>query len=477
MVKKLLLVNPVQDAGLNLSSVSLLRLSPTSLAYLAALTPFDWNVKIIDENVEPVTYEDADLVGVTAITTNAPRAYEISGKYRQKGIKTVMGGIHASMLPQEAIEYTDSVVIGEAESVWQSVLSDFEKKELKPFYKGEHIPLENLPRPRRDLYYSGKYRFSFVQTARGCPNDCEFCSVTVFNGHKYRQRPIEEVVDELEGVEGKNLFFMDDNILGYGRLAEDRAIKLFRRIYESRLNKRWACQVGIDIANNPEVLKWAKKAGCVMMFIGFESVNEETLRSMHKARNLKVGVGNYIDVIHRIHDHGIGVHGAFVFGGDGDRKDVFPKTIEFVLESKIDSAQLTLLTPLPGTRLYNRLRQEGRLLHTSYPEDWKRYDFTEATFRPKYMTPDELEEGVAQVYLHTTSRLASLKRAVSSLLRTGSPQIAAVGYLWNRGYGSLCVRNYEFKRNAAPAKVGVRELLRGVPPERKGDVELIESCK
>ena len=459
MGKKLLLVNPVQDAKLNLGNVSFLRLSPTSLAYIAGLTPSGWDVQIIDENVEPLTFdEDAHLVGITSLTTNAPRAYEISERYRRKGIKTVIGGIHASMLPGEAKRFVDSVVIGEAEPIWQGLLCDWERDELKPFYTGEHISLENVVRPRRDLYYSGKYRFSFMQTARGCPNDCEFCSVTIFNGRKYRQRPVNEVLDELQTVEDKNLFFMDDNILGYGSKAEERAIQLFREMAEMGLKKRWACQAGIDFARNSEVLKWAGKAGCTMVFIGFESVNEGTLHNMHKVRNLKIGIQKYKEVIRKIHAHGIGVHGAFVFGGDGDRIDVFPRTIEFLIDSMIDSAQLTILTPLPGTRLYDRLREEGRLLRTNYPDDWRHYDFAEAVFVPKHMGPEELEEGVAQVYLHTTSRFASLNRSLNSFIQTRNLHVPVIAYLWNRGHGSLCIRKYLASRNASPVKVRYTHL-------------------
>lgn len=465
MAKKLLLINPVQEPKVTLGSVPMLHLSPTSLAYLAALTSSDWNIRIIDENIEALTLEDADLVGITAMTSNAPRAYDISEQYRRKGIKTVIGGIHASMMPDEAMQFVDSVVIGEAESVWQGLLHDFERNELKRFYRGERISLENLVKPRRDVY-PDRYKVDFVQTARGCPNDCDFCSVTTFNGRTYRQRPVEEVLDELEGLNCRYFFFIDDNILGYGKKAQERAIQLFRWMKERGLSKPWACQVGIDFVSNPEVLESAQKAGCVVAFIGFESVNEETLQSMHKVRNLKVGVRNYKDVIRRIHDHGIGVHGALVFGGDGDKKDVFHRTIEFILDSKMDSAQLTLLTPLPGTRLYGRLRQEGRLLRTNYPEDWKHYDFTEAVFSPKHMTPDELEEGVAQVYLHTTSRLTSLKRAVNSLVQTRSLPVCIVGYLWNRGYGSTCMRKYQSLRNALPSRTNLSCLF---PPATDGE--------
>lgn len=451
MVKKLLLINPSDEAKLNAISVRNFTYAPPSLAYLAAMTPSDWNTEIIDENIEPITFEDADLVGITAMTWNAPRAYEVSEQYRRKGIKTVMGGIHASMMHDEAIRFVDSVVIGEAESVWQGLLHDFEKNQLKRLYRGERISLENLVRPRNDLY-SDRYRVkASVQTARGCAMDCEFCSVTTFHGRTYRQRPVEEVLDEIEALNCREFFFSDDNILNYGKKAEERAIQLFRGMKERGLNKRWASQVGIDFASNPEVLKWAKKSGCLAVHIGFESVVEETLEGMNKVRNLKVGVSSYKEVIKRIHDHGIGVHGAFILGGDGDRKDVFQRTIEFILDSKIDSASFTILTPLPGTRLYDRFRSEGRLLRTNYPDDWKHYDFEEPVFRPKHMTPDELGEGTYQVYEQTTSTVTSLRRAFNSLIQTRSLPLTAAAYSLNRGLGALARSKYRYVKNAFPS--------------------------
>jgi len=448
MAKKLLLINPGNEDKLNMGSIGLFfAFPPPSLSYLAALTPSDWDVRINDENVEPLTFEDADLVGISAMTSNAHRAYEISEHYRRKDIKTVMGGIHATMLCDEAIQFVDSVVIGEAESIWQSLLNDFESNELKPFYRGERISLENLVRPRYDLY-SDRYRLkASVQTARGCPFDCEFCSVTAFHDRTYRQRPVEEVLDELEALSYKGFFFSDDNIINYGENAEQRAIQLFRGMVERGLNKRWASQVGIDFANNTEVLRWAQKAGCLAVSVGFESINEETLEGIHKVRNLRIGVKNYKEVIKKIHDHGMMVAGAFVFGGDGDKKDVFERVTEFILNCKMDSQNLTVMTPLPGTRLYKRLEQEGRLLRTNYPEDWKHYDMAEAVFRPKHMTPDELEEGVYQVYKHTVSRATSLKRAFNTFIQTESLPVSVIAYSTNRGYDSFVTKKYQYVKN------------------------------
>jgi len=435
------------------------------LAYLAALTPSDWKVKIIDENVEPITFEDADLVGLTAMTSNAHRAYEISEQYRQKGIKTVMGGIHASFLPNEARQFVDSVVIGEAESIWQGLLRDFENNRLQSFYQGERQSLQNLPKPRNNLY-SHRYRIpASVQTSRGCPMDCEFCSVTAFNGRTYRQRPIVEVLDEIECLDGREFFFSDDNILSYGKKAGERAMQLFRGMVDRGLNKRWVSQVGIEFGDDPEVLKWARKSGCLAVFIGFESSSEESLQHMHKVRNLRYGVTKYREVIKRIHDHGIGVHGAFICGSDGDKKDVFQRTTEFILGSGIDSATITILTPLPGTRLYDKLKSEGRLLRTNYPQDWKHYDTTEAVFVPKHMAPDELEEGVYEIYKHLTSKATSLKRALNSFVQTKNLGMTAIAYSLNRGLNSFVTKKYEWVMKER--SLGVKSRQTSYPTEDK----------
>ena len=440
MAKKLLLVNPAQRIVPNL--VTLFRLPPASLAWLASSAPLDWDIKVIDENIEPLTFEDADLLGITACTCNAPRGYEISQEYRRRGTKTVMGGVHASMMFEEAMQFVDSVVIGEAESDWGDLIHDFERNDLKRCYNGKPTSLENPVKLKKGVY-SSKYRLPSVETSRGCPHDCEFCSVTTFHGRTYRQRPVEDVLDQLESLNSKFLFFLDDNILGYGQKAEERAIQLFRGMIDRGLKKKWGCAVGIDFASNPEVLKYAQKAGCSAVFIGFESINEESLQGMHKLRNLRVGVQNYKEVIKKLHGHGIGVLGSFVLGSDGDRKDVFERTSEFILNSKMDATLFAILCPFPGTRLYKRLKQEGRLLLTNYPDDWKYYDCVEVVFKPKHMEPEELTEGVAQMYKATTSRLTSLKRCFTSAIQTKNLLGSFLAYFWHRGSGTLWLKKYE----------------------------------
>ncbi len=443
MDKKLLLINPVPKNDINIGrAVPMLRVPPLGLGYLAALTPPGWEIRIIDENVEEYHFQEADLVGLTSMTYNSPRAYELATEFKKRKIPTVIGGIHASTLPEEALRFVDSVIIGEAENVWPKLIEDFRNNKLRKIYTGVSVSLENLVRPRRDLF-SNKYLFKgVVQTARGCPMNCDFCSVTAFSGGLYRQRPVEDVLDEIESLDSKFIFFLDDNILGYGKIAEQRAIQLFKGIAERKLNIRWGSQTSINFADNEEVLKWARKSGCYVLFIGFESINEKALQNMHKIRNLKEGVSRYKNIVRKFHEYGIGVAGSFIFGNDDDEKDIFKRTADFVLESKMDASQASVLTPLPGTKLYKKLKEEGRILFTNYPHDWSYYDVSNIVFKPKNMTPQELREGIWEFYKRTTSVSASLRRSFNSLLETKNLPLSVFTYLWNRGYGSIFFKKY-----------------------------------
>ncbi len=217
------------------------------------MTPASWDVKLIDENWEPFTYQAADLVGITAFTASANRAYEIAALYRHQGVPVVMGGIHASMCPDEALQFVNAVVIGEAEAVWPRAVADMEAGCLEQRYQGEWPDLSGMPAPRRDLFHPD-YMFAAVQTSRGCPMDCEFCSVTAFNGRRYRRRPPEEVLAELEQIPQKMLFFVDDNIIGYGPASRKQALALFKGMVERKLDKWWFCQASLNFCDDEEVL-------------------------------------------------------------------------------------------------------------------------------------------------------------------------------------------------------------------------------
>jgi radical SAM superfamily enzyme YgiQ (UPF0313 family) len=389
MGKKLLLVNPVNPRRVGLTGRITSRFPPLGLGIVAALTPSDWEVELIDENFEPFVVRDADLVGLTAFTSSVTRAYQIARAYREKGIPTVLGGIHASMLPEEAVQYVDTVVIGEAESVWGKVIADFEAGHLQRTYRGEQIDLKDMPKARHDLFHPD-YIFGCVQTARGCPMDCEFCSVTAFNGHRYRQRPVEDVLDELEALPQKAIFFVDDNIYGYGPHAAERAGTLFQGMLDRGIKKDWLCLASLNFADDEEVLELAGKSGCRVAFVGLEAENSAALDEVNKQLNLHRGVASYEEAFRRFHRHGIAVLGGFIYGLDSDTPADLRRRTEYIVSTGVDAFQLTMLTPLPGTRLFHTLRDQGRLLYTNFPADWDHYDMLEVTHKPGSMPPEQL---------------------------------------------------------------------------------------
>lgn len=431
--KKLILINPA-PGGQSVISEHVLKLPPLTLGHIAALTPPHWEVQIIDETVSKLNFEEADLVGLTAFTFNAPRAYEIADSYKKKGIPVIMGGIHASVLPEEAVNYVDSIVIGEVENIWTTIISDFEKGQLKRKYTGDRCSMRSLPVPRRELFADKYLPIDTIQTARGCPMNCDFCSVTVVNGGTYRQRPIEDILNELQLLNRKTVFFIDDNILGYGTKAEERAIKLFKGIIERNIKIRWASQSSVNIVRNPEVLKYAALSGCFMLLIGFESINHKSLKDMNKAENLKDNARKYKNVIKRLHDHGITIMGAFILGSDYDDKSIFDATGDFIMSSGIDMANFSIMCPFPGTRLYDKLAAEDRLFYTNFPHDWQYYKVAaqHVLFQPKLMTPEELIDGTMQLYKHTTSISSSGKRALKTLFSSRSMISTVFSYSWNR---------------------------------------------
>ncbi|MFQ6100355.1 MAG: B12-binding domain-containing radical SAM protein [Anaerolineae bacterium] len=393
MRRKLVLVNPVNPVRTGLTVNRSSRFPPIGLGIIAALTPPHWEVELVDENWEPFTYREADMVGITAFTASARRAYEIAALYRERGVPVVMGGIHASMCPEEALRFVDGVVIGEAETVWPRVMADVEAGRLREVYRGEWSDLADLPHPRRDLFHPD-YMFASIQTSRGCPMDCEFCSVTTFNGRRYRRRPPEEVLDELETIPQKMLFFVDDNIIGYGKESREQALALFRGMVERGLDKWWFCQASLNFADpgNEEVLHWASRAGCKMVFLGLEAEEMDVLAEVNKRLNLQRGVESYDEAFRRIHQAGIAVLGAFIFGMDADTAEKLRRRTDYMIRSGVDVMQTTYLTPLPGTRLFSQLQSEGRLLYTDFPQDWDHYDMTEVTHRPQGMTPETLSQ-------------------------------------------------------------------------------------
>jgi radical SAM superfamily enzyme YgiQ (UPF0313 family) len=432
-MRKLVLVNPVNPARTGLTINESSRFPPIGLGIVAALTPGDWEVTLVDENWEPFQYQEADLVGITAFTASAYRAYQIASLYRKRGVRVVMGGIHALMCVEEALQYVDAVVVGEAETNWPRLIDDFEAGELQRVYRAELSDLIGLPQPRRDLFHPG-YRFASVQTSRGCPMDCEFCSVTAFNGRRYRRRPVEEVLDELETIPKKLLFFVDDNIIGYGSRGRTESLALFKGMVARGIDKWWFCQASLNFADDEEVLAWAGRAGCKMVFLGLEAEEEDGLAEVNKSLNLQRGVDAYERAFQRIHQAGIAVLGAFIFGMDSDTPEKLSRRTEYMIRSGVDVMQTTYLTPLPGTRLFDILQREGRLLYDDYPRDWEHYDMTEVVFRPKRMTPDDLADSMRIANKRMYGIPVLLRKVFRTWRWTGDQMAAMFAWGSNRNY-------------------------------------------
>jgi radical SAM superfamily enzyme YgiQ (UPF0313 family) len=435
MKKKLLLINPrnhkiggFADAGS--------KFPPLGLGMVAAVTPDSWEVEILDENYESFTLKKADLVGLTAFTTTAPRAYEIASEYRKRGITTIMGGTHVSAVPDEALMYVDAVVVGEAEGVWPNVVDDYEQNRLEKVYQGEKIDPEKLPMARHDLFYP-RYNLSSVQTSRGCPMDCEFCSVTSFNGHRYRQRPIEDVLDELAQTPHRRLFFVDDNLIGTSRESKERAIALFKGMIERKLNKLWGCQSSINFADSEEVLRYAAASGCRWVLIGAEAETKDALVNVNKKLNLSVGIENYDGIFRKINKYGISVLGAFIFGLDSDTLADIRYRTDYVISSSANTIQACCLTPLPGTRLMKKLSEEGRLLYDNYPEDWQYHDFLRLVFKPKLMGVEEFKREFSNSIRKIYSKNTIIRKSLRAFFRSRSPFLLYFSYWKNSLYRKL----------------------------------------
>ncbi|MGB5216808.1 MAG: radical SAM protein [Smithella sp.] len=374
-MRKLLLINPVSRKSGFLSSRAT-TFPPLGLAYVASLTPPEWHIKILDENFDNFKFEEADLVGITAFTSNINRAYEIAKIYKEKNIKVIIGGIHASMLPDEALQFADAVVIGEAENIWRKVIDDFENNSLEQKYNGGVVDLtKHYLIPRRDLLHPN-YFWQTIQTSRGCPLNCNFCSVSRYLGKQYRQRKTKDILRELKEIKSNYVFFVDDNLIGYGKESYKRAKELFRGMIKLGLHKKWCMQTSINATEDEEVIKLAGQAGCMFALIGFESITSDSLIDYKKGVNIKVGVENYKRVVDIFHKYGIGVLGAFIIGSDYETQEYYKTFTNFLIKSNIDIFQITLLTPLPGTTFIEQLQKENRLIYINYPADWDKYRFS-----------------------------------------------------------------------------------------------------
>ncbi len=376
-----------------------------SLLAVAAATPPDWDVRIVDEYVSPLDFSSKPTcVGLSFMTAGAPRAYEIAREFRRLGIPVLAGGFHPTFMPEEVLLHCDAVCVGDAEPSWPQMLRDLEVGALKRVYRSDqNASLRGLGLPRRDLLDPGEYfTRNSVQTSRGCPNRCTFCSITSFYEAHYRHRPVEEVIEEITGLSGKMVLFIDDN------LVADRsyALKLFSSL--KPLNRYWYSQAALTIAQDSELLEAAVESGCKGLFVGLESLSNENLHKVGKGFYLAEA---YLEAIENLHRAGIAVEAGIIFGFDEDGPEVFDRTLDFLKASHIELAQITVLTPLPGTVIYSQMEKEGRIL----TRDWSCYDFFHVVFQPKRLTPEELQAGTDEVVRRFYSTRGILERTVSSV--------------------------------------------------------------
>ncbi len=404
---KVLLVAPAKKASVSRAKGYITRFPPVSLLYVAGLTSGDHEVSVVEEEIEPINFDtDCDLVGITSMTATAPRAYQIADEFRRRGRKVVMGGVHPSVLPEEAKAHCDSVVVGEAEPVWSELIEDALAGKLKPFYSGgSDWDLDRAPLPSRSTGMApAVLGVAPVVTSRGCPFSCEFCCVRNLFGTKIRHVGIDRVIEDIERTGSSRIMFLDDNIVG----DQAYAARLFTALVPLRI--QWVGQASISFIRNQRLLELAARSGCKGLFVGVETVTESRIERMNKGMRTLRDTAEAID---RIMGSGILFHASIVFGFDDDDSSIFDRTLEFLDRARVPSATFNILTPYPGTAIHDQLKAEGRLL----TEDWRFFDHATPTFMPKRMSVEELAEGFLRVRQSYFS-LFSIARRMPASWRT-----------------------------------------------------------
>jgi radical SAM superfamily enzyme YgiQ (UPF0313 family) len=354
-----------------------------TMPYLAAFVPPHWSVLHVDEAVEPVDFEaPADLVAMTFHTPSAPHAYAVAARFRRRGTTVALGGPHVTLLPDEAQAHADAIFVGEAEATWPQFLADFEAGPHRHRYDSTEVPvLDHAPMSRKELFHRRDHTAGVLFATRGCAYRCDFCTVALMYASPVRKRPVEAVAQEYASFRGKVIILWDDNIAGDRDYAKD----LFRALAPHR--KWWSSQASIHAAKDDEFLELAARSGCKQLFIGLESVSQDSVNEVAKGFNR---VDEYARAIERIHSHGISVQAGIVFGFDHDTEAVFGETVDFLEATGVQNATFNILTPFPGTRLHQRLEAEGRIL----TRDWSKYNGrADVVFQPRHMSPEALLAG------------------------------------------------------------------------------------
>lgn len=384
MKKKILLITPENREINEHRRKQFNNFTQITMPYLAGfIDESKYEISLVDEYNQKIPFDEKfDLIAITVNTPNASHCYEISEEFRTRGSKVVFGGPHSTLLPHEAIQFCDYIIIGEAEETWPQFLEDFYVNKANKEYKADkEIYLEDIPVPRRDLIKGRFLTNGSVFATRGCPYQCRYCNLKQIYFNSFRSRPTEQVIEDIKSIPSKYFVFWDDNFLG----DKEYAKKLMKKL--SGLNKKWAAQVTLEACEDVELLKLAKNSGCIYFFVGLESFSEDSLLSVNKTIN---NVDKYKEVIDLIHKNGISIQAGIIFGFDTDTKDIFKKTLEACIHLGIDGVTASILTPLPRTPIYHQLKKENRLIST----DWTYYNGkTRVAFIPKNMSAEELFDG------------------------------------------------------------------------------------
>jgi radical SAM superfamily enzyme YgiQ (UPF0313 family) len=400
---KILLISPAVDSETRTNKG--LMIPQLGLYILKGLTPPEHEVKIIEEEINNIDLDqECNLVAISCMTANSHRAYELCQEFKKRGKTVVIGGVHPTILPDEALQHADSVVVGEAEGVWEILLNDFQNNNLKRRYCN---PLPDLTKyiPKDFAKITRKRLFHVIPiiTSRGCPYDCDFCCVTNLFGKQIRHVPVENVVRDIKESGAKNFIFLDDNIIGHPKYAK----ALFKAIKPLKI--KWVGQASLSLlVSDKELLQLAAESGCKSLFIGIESVSEQQLQTMPKAINK---IEQLERALKNVKKMGILVHASMIFGFDNDPKEIFNESVQFLIKNRVGTASFNVLTPYPGTKVYEDLKNENRLITT----DWRYYDHNTVVFKPRNMTPYELQIGKIDARQKFYSILSVLNRALGNL--------------------------------------------------------------
>ena len=424
MKKKILFIMPSVGRKKNQPYVKSWKMEPLPIAMISALTPDKYFDKYFaDDRLEEIPYDiDVDAVMITVETYTAKRTYQIAEQFRKRKIPIILGGFHVTLVPEEAIEHADAILIGEGESCWQQLLDDLSANKLKKQYKGKSIFGKQSIYPDLSIYKDKKYtNLSMLETSRGCRYTCEFCSITSFYDQKCRYRPVEDIINQIIFTNTKRWFFVDDNI-GSNLIRFEKLLKAL-----IPLKIKWVGQISIEVTNSPVLLDLMKRSGCIGLLIGFESLNPSNVMQMGKKINT---MNDYEKAINNMRKYGMVVYGTFVFGYDEDTVDTFTETLDFAQRSKMFFAAFNHLVPFPGTDLYTRLENENRLLFDKW---WlsDSYRFGDVAFQPKNFTPKEL----ADLCLEHRNKFYTIpsifKRGFDFKGNCGSPFMTALFYFQN----------------------------------------------